>query len=130
MAKYQKGESGNRNGAPPRERAWAALIRKYGVKKVTLYDGTELPAQDIIAQLTIQALITGEIVFPRMQGDPAKRKRLLMRADDWIRFLGKTREHMDGKIVDVTSGGEQLGDNSVIVYLPDNKREDKDETGD
>lgn len=120
-----QGHTNNRRGAPGKERAWATLIRKYGKETYYLADGTEKTAEQIIAELTINALITGRVDFPKLAGERRKVRTLHLRAEDWIRFLNKTREHIEGNLIhgDITSGGEVIH-NPVTVYIPDNGRQD------
>lgn len=123
--KFKPGQSGNPKGGPRRERAWAELIRKCGKQKVTLADGTEVMGQQLLAELTMQALLTGQIKFPRLKGDRTKGRVLVLAAKDWIRFLKETREHLEPPArqeIDLTTNGEKFEPGSVVVYLPENNR--------
>lgn len=133
MTKYQPGQSGNPRGRPPRKRAWAELIRKFGKGKVKLADGTEVHAQELIAQLTINALVTGRIVFPQLDGQDFTdvHRTLVLDANDWMRLMKETREHLEPAArqeFDLTSNGEKLDTPQIVAYIPHNPREDRAET--
>lgn len=125
--RYKKGQSGNPKGRPPKVRAWAELIRTKGQKKIELADGRTVDAQDLIAELTIEGLITGKITFPRRKGERGRALTLRLEGRDWVKFLKETREHLEPPArqeLDVTSDGEKIDVTIPIhVYIPDNKRQ-------
>lgn len=125
---FVKGKSGNPKGRPTKSRAWAELIARYGKDPVHLHDGTVIPAQDLIAQMTLEALTTGQVNFRRLKGMKRKPAPMYLGAESWIRFLNQTREHLEGGAsleIDLTSAGEAI-QQVVQVYMPDNQRQKKD----
>jgi hypothetical protein len=131
VGKFRPGQSGNAKGRPLKTRAWASLLEKYADEYIYLADGEKVFARDLIAKLTIEALYTGRVNFPKILGDKRKPRAFNMTVKDWARFLAKTRSHIEpGPPQIIELGTEDLGE-IVKYYLPNNGREqDEDEASD
>lgn len=121
---FRKGLTVQHPGRPRHVRAWAKLLKAEGREILTLHDGTQTDAQSLIAKLTIMALITGRVDFPRLKGDRRKPRSFVLSGQDWLRFLDKTRDYLDGSVLHAEfEDGEEAEGELVTFYIPDNGRE-------
>ena len=103
MAKFQKGQSGNPNGRPPKNRALTDLLETAGNVTVDV-DGKKVARKRIVAGLAWELLANGEAVLPN-------KRKLTLDPGDWLGLYKWIYQHIDGPPraeVDVTSGGEAI----------------------
>lgn len=109
---WKKGETGNPNGRPLKNRAWTAILEKAGNRTVDLPDGSKIKRKDLIAELAMQAITNGKVILAN--GD-----ELELSPRDWMDMLWKVYGQIDGPPraeLDVTSGGEKIV--APAIYLP------------
>jgi hypothetical protein len=112
MGRWAKGQSGNPNGRPPKQRAWTKILEAAGNKKEKLPDGSQVARKKILAELIMQGVTNGVVTLPTG-------KTLTLSPKDWLDMVWKVYGQVDGPPraeVDVTSGGERV--QGPIVYLP------------
>ncbi len=113
---WKKGESGNPNGRPPKNRTLTAILEKAGNSK---RDG--VAAKRKLAELLWEGATTGKVTF-----DEAPKP---LDAQDWLSLSKFIYQHIDGapkNELDVTTNGNDLPGAGVVVVLPDNGRQDRD----
>lgn len=109
---WKKGQTGNPNGRPLKNRAWTAILERAGNKTVDLPDGSKSKRKDLIAELAMQAITDGKVTLAN--GDT-----LELSPRDWMDMLWKVYGQIDGPPraeIDVTSGGEKI--TAPQTYLP------------
>lgn len=100
---YQKGQTGNPNGRPPKSRALTEILSKAGSTSVQVGD-QKIAGRLFLARLLWQGVTTGTIQFP----DGTK---IELAANDWRAMVEFLYKHIDGPppaALDITSGGEKL----------------------
>lgn len=117
---WSKGQSGNPNGRPPKNRALTTILEKAGGRKKVY---SAVAPKRLVAELLWQAASTGEVTFPG-ETDAVK-----LDIEDWIGVVKFIYQHIDGppkNELDVTTNGNDLPGAGVVVILPDNGRQDRD----
>lgn len=112
MAKYQKGQSGNPNGRPPKNRALTDLLEAAGNATIE-QNGKRIARKRITASLAWELLTTGKAILP--SGDELK-----LSPQDWLGLYKWIYSHIDGppkSELDITTGGEQT--NKITVEYVD-----------
>lgn len=128
---WEKGQSGNKKGRPPKSRALTALLERAGKKKTA---GGKTSKQEMADRIW-EALATGMITYPSfteqvvrdvVQPDGKKTAvtvevertpRIFLEAPDFIALAKLVLSQIDGPppaAVDVTSAGEQINPTIVI----------------
>lgn len=106
---WQKGETGNPNGRPKKNRTLTAILeRTGGSKKAYSKDSTP---RKLLAELLWQAASTGKVTFP---GDE---NATPLDVQDWIGVVKFIYQHIDGppkSEVDITSNGETV---EALAYI-------------
>ena len=104
MARFQKGQSGNPNGRPPKNRALTDLLEAAGNATIDDKDGKRRAKKRVVASLAWELLTEGQVELPTG-------KILKVSPQDWIGLYKWIYQHIDGppkSELDVTSGGEPL----------------------
>lgn len=97
---WKKGESGNPNGRPQKNRTLTAILERTGGGK-KVYSNGQTPRK-LLAELLWQAATTGEVTFP---GDETATS---LDMQDWIGVVKFIYQHIDGppkSEVDVNHAG-------------------------
>ena len=118
---FQKGQTGNPNGRPLKNRALTAILEAAVDKKITGQDGKQVARKQLLAELLWQIVQSGKATFPDGSS-------LEVTPDDWFGIVQFLYKHIDGpppQNVDVTSAGEQL--NMPMVFLPQPIHDDDSE---
>lgn len=88
MAKFQKGQSGNPNGRPPKSRALTEILEAAGNKTID-YDGKRTARKRVLASLLWEASTTGEATLPNGTV-------LELGASDWFAVVKMLYSQIDG----------------------------------
>lgn len=102
---WEKGQSGNPNGRPKKQRALTEILRKRGSRTIKDVDGKKRAGKRIVARLLWDGATTGAITFPGG-------RELKLGSVDWkdiVRFIYAQVDGPPRAELDLTSLGEQVG---------------------
>lgn len=88
MPVWQKGQSGNPVGRPPRGRALTEILRNAGEEPV-LFQGKEIPGKEVVAALIWQVVTTGKAELPGG-------RTLVVGAKSWLEVVKFLYGQLDG----------------------------------
>ncbi len=112
--RWQKGQSGNPNGRPPRGRALTELLQLAG-EELVVYEGERLPGKQVMASLLWQLATTGSAKL-------ASGRKLTVGSATWLEVIKFIYGQVDGpppKDVNVSSEGTPI--TLVVGGLDPNK---------
>jgi hypothetical protein len=101
---FKKGQSGNPNGRPKKDRALTAILEAAGSKTVENGDGKHISIKRLMANLLWQAIHEGKIELPNGTS-------MVVSPDDWFNVAQFLYKHIDGppvQNVDLTTGGDVI----------------------
>ena len=102
--KYQKGQSGNPNGRPPKSRALTEILSKAGAKSTTDASGMKMSGRRLLARLLWEGITSSSVTFPNGV-------KFDLSPSDWLALTQFLYRHIDGpppQALDVTSGGQPI----------------------
>jgi hypothetical protein len=103
MAKFEKGQSGNPNGRPPKSRALTGILERAGAKALNA-NGLKVARKRLLAEHLWTGLTEGTVTFP-------DGTRLELSASDWRAMVEFLYKHIDGppvQNIDLTSNGKSI----------------------
>jgi hypothetical protein len=80
MARFQKGQSGNPKGRPPKSEALRDLLRQALEGEINTPTGP-VSGKALLARLVVEAVTTGAVHFP------ADQEASVLGVKDWVEFL-------------------------------------------
>ncbi len=104
---FQKGQSGNPNGRPPKSRALTEILERGGSKTVEI-DGKHVSGKRLVSMYIWELATTGKVQF---EG----RELRVSSVREWADIVKWIYSHIDGPPkgeIDITSGGEKLSGDS------------------
>lgn len=112
---FEKGQTANRRGRPPKERALTAILEAELGKTVDLADGRRVAAKRQVAALVAQFLATGQVVFPDGRVMSAKS------VDEYFNVVRWMYRHVDGEKshIDITSLGDSIVSRVEVITPAD-----------
>lgn len=113
---FQKGKSGNPNGAPPKNRALTKILESAGDTKIE-HGGKQLTRKQALAQMMWEVATTGKAELP-------DGKQLEVAPQDWFGIVKFIYSHIDGapkSELDVTTAGQPITWESVVRSHDDNE---------
>lgn len=105
MPPYQKGQSGNPNGRPPKSRALTEILKRAGGRMVEV-NGEKVSGRRLMARLLWQAAESGEVTLPSGE-------KLVFGPRDWFEVVKFLYQHIDGPPPQTLD----LGDGRLRVVL-------------
>lgn len=88
MAKFQPGQSGNREGRPPKSRALSDLLET-ALSKTIETDSGKVAGKRILASLVAEAVTTGKITFI------GEDKPSTISVKDWMEFVKWVYQYLE-----------------------------------
>lgn len=85
---FQKGQSGNPGGRPPKSRALTAILETAGSRTVEV-DGKRVPAKRLMASLLWDIVVTGKATLPSGEA-------LEVAPREWLETVRWLYTHIDG----------------------------------
>lgn len=106
---FKKGQSGNPNGAPQKNRALTKILEAAGDTKID-YRGKQLTRKQILAQMIWEVSTTGKATLP-------DGKMLDVAPQDWFGIVKFLYTHIDGAAkteFDVTTAGQPITWETIV----------------
>ena len=105
---FQKGQSGNPSGRPPKSRALTEILEKGGSKTIEI-DGKRVSGKRLVSAYIWELATTGRVRFEE------GRELRVASVREWADIVKWIYSHIDGPPkgeIDITSGGEKLSGDS------------------
>ena len=118
---WTKGQSGNPNGRPKKDRALTAILERGGSKTREDVDGKRRSGKRIMARALWEIATTGQTTLPRADGE----YKVSVKGDGWFDVVKWLYQHIDGppKLRAEISGPEgspiQVDTLTIREYLKD-----------
>jgi hypothetical protein len=120
---FQKGQSGNPKGRPPKSRAWTTLLERAGSKSLTGLDGKKVSRKRFLAEAVLSAVTTGKVELAGGGFVVADSFR------EWAEFVKWIYTHLDGPAKQQVEHSGPDGQDLVIrVVYDDNGHSEAAET--
>ena len=119
---WPKGQSGNPNGRPPKERALTAILEAAGSRSIVMPDGKKLSGKRFIAQALWELVTTGKVTMP-------DGVTWTVEPRDWLETVKWMYVHIDGPAKQSHELSGPNGSALLIEYVIPHENQPDGDTG-